>query len=143
ALRARKFREDKPFAVMTTDPEALAHAGAEELRLLGARERPIVLVRARSETAVAASVAPGTPWLGLMLPYTPLHHLLCADFGGPLVMTSGNVSDEPIAFDDADAKERLGGIADGFLSHDRPIHRRREDSVVRVQLPIRRSRGYA
>jgi hydrogenase maturation protein HypF len=143
ALRARKFREDKPFAVMTTDPEALAHADAAELRLLRARERPIVLVRARAGTAVGASVAPGTPWLGLMLPYTPLHHLLCADFGGPLVMTSGNVGDEPIAFDDADAKERLGGIADGFLSHDRPIHRRCEDSVVRVQLPIRRSRGYA
>jgi hydrogenase maturation protein HypF len=78
-----------------------------------------------------------------MLPYTPLHHLLCADFGGPLVMTSGNVSDEPIAFDEDDARERLAPIADLFLAHDRPIHRRCEDSVLRVQLPIRRSRGYA
>jgi hydrogenase maturation protein HypF len=77
-----------------------------------------------------------------MLPYTPLHHLLCADFGGPLVMTSGNRSDEPIAFDDPDARARLGGIADVFLSHDRPIHRRCEDSVVRKEFPIRRSRGF-
>jgi hydrogenase maturation protein HypF len=142
-LRARKYREDKPFAVMTTEPEALAHVHPEEQRLLRSRKRPIVLVRARAGTALAPSVAPGTPWLGLMLPYTPLHHLLCADFGGPLVMTSGNVSDEPIAFDDDDARERLAPIADVFLAHDRPIHRRCEDSVLRVQLPIRRSRGYA
>ena len=78
-----------------------------------------------------------------MLPYTPLHHLLLADFGGPLVMTSGNRSDEPIAFADDDARERLGGIADAFLAHDRPIHRRCEDSVVRAAFPLRRSRGYA
>ena len=70
--------------------------------------------------ALAPSVAPGTPWLGLLLPYTPLHHLLCADLGAPLVLTSGNRSDEPIAFDDADAQSRLGGIADAFLAHDRP-----------------------
>jgi hydrogenase maturation protein HypF len=142
-LRARKYREDKPFAVMTNEPEALAHLDPEERRLLRSRERPIVLVRARGASAVATSVAPRTPWLGLMLPYTPLHHLLCADFGGPLVMTSGNVSDEPIAFDDDDARERLAPIADLFLAHDRPIHRRCEDSVLRAQLPIRRSRGYA
>ena len=78
-----------------------------------------------------------------MLPYTPLHHLLAADFGGPLVLTSGNVSDEPIAFEDDDARARLGGIADAFLGHDRPIHRRCEDSVVRAAFPIRRSRGHA
>ncbi len=70
-----------------------------------------------------------------MLPYTPLHHLLCADFGRPLVMTSGNRSDEPIAVDDDDARERLGEIADAFLAHDRPIHRRCEDSVVRRRSP--------
>ena len=78
-----------------------------------------------------------------MLPYSPLHHLLAADFGGPLVLTSGNVSDEPIAVEDGDALRRLGPIADAILSHDRPIHRRCEDSVVRRTFPIRRSRGYA
>jgi hydrogenase maturation protein HypF len=77
-----------------------------------------------------------------MLPYTPLHHLLCADTGRALVMTSGNLTDEPIAFDDAQAQRRLGGIADLLLTHDRPIHRRCEDSVVRSGFPIRRSRGY-
>ena len=101
-----------------------------------------MLVRRRRGAAVAESVAPGSPWLGVMLPYTPLHHLLATDVGGPLVLTSGNVSDEPIAFDDDDARARLDGIADAFLAHDRPIHRRCEDSVVRASFPIRRSRGY-
>jgi hydrogenase maturation protein HypF len=141
-LRSRKQREDKPFALMTNDPGAIAFLAEEERALLEARERAIVLVRRRGKT-VAPSVAPGTPWLGVMLPYTPLHHLLCADFHGPLVMTSGNRSDEPIAFDDGDARERLADIADEFLSHDRPIHRRCEDSVVRREFPIRRSRGFA
>ena len=76
-----------------------------------------------------------------MLPYTPLHHLLCADVARPLVMTSGNLSDEPIAFDDDRARQRLGDVADLFLAHDRPIHRRCEDSVVRAGFPVRRSRG--
>ena len=142
-LRARKHREDKPFAVMTSAPEALASASREELALVRSRERPIVLVRRRADAPVAPSVAPGTAWLGIMLPYTPLHHLLAADFDGPLVMTSGNRSDEPIAFDDDEARERLGGIADAFLAHDRPIHRRCEDSVVRHEFPLRRSRGFA
>ena len=78
-----------------------------------------------------------------MLPYTPLHHLLCADVGRPLVMTSGNLTDEPIAFEDEEARQRLGDVADLFLTHDRPIHRRCEDSVVRADFPMRRSRGYA
>ncbi len=142
-LRARKHREDKPFALMTTDPEALAHVGAAEAELLGSRRRPIVLVRRREGAPVAPAVAPGSPWLGVLLPYTPLHHLLLADFGGALVMTSGNRSDEPIAFDDEEARVRLGGIADAFLGHDRPIHRRCEDSIVRSSFPIRRSRGFA
>ncbi len=142
-LRARKHREDKPFAVMTSAPEALASASREELALVRSRERPIVLVRRRADAPVAPSVAPGTAWLGIMLPYTPLHHLLAADFDGPLVMTSGNRSDEPIAFDDDEARERLGGIADAFLAHDRPIHRRCEDSVMRHEFPLRRSRGFA
>jgi hydrogenase maturation protein HypF len=140
-LRARKHREDKPFALMTDDASALADADEQELALLRSRERPIVLLRSRG--GVAPSVAPGTPWLGVMLPYTPLHYLLCADFGAPLVMTSGNRSDEPIAYRDDEAHERLGEIADAFLAHDRPIHRRCEDSVVRRQFPVRRSRGYA
>ncbi|MDP8910448.1 MAG: Sua5/YciO/YrdC/YwlC family protein, partial [Actinomycetota bacterium] len=82
------------------------------------------------------------PWLGVTLAYTPLHHLLLADAGRPLVMTSGNRSDEPIAYEDDEARRRLGGIADAFLTHDRPIHRRCEDSVVRRAFPVRRSRGY-
>ncbi|MFL5955499.1 MAG: carbamoyltransferase HypF [Gaiellaceae bacterium] len=142
-LRGRKHREDKAFAVMTQTPEVLATLDDKERALLESRERPIVLARRRSDAPVAPSVAPGTEWLGLLLPYTPLHHLLLAGFDGPLVMTSGNRSDEPIAVDDAEAHERLGGIADAFLGHDRPIHRRCEDSVVRSSFPIRRSRGFA
>lgn len=141
-LRARKGREEKPLAVMTTEPERLATLSEEELELLSSFTRPIVLARRRDGAPVAESVAPGSPWLGLMLPYTPLHHLLCADAGRPLVMTSGNLTDEPIAFEDTDAHRRLGRVADLFLDHDRPIHRRCEDSVVRAQFPIRRSRGY-
>ena len=140
-LRAHKHREEKPFAVMTARPAVLVDLDDDEARLLTSRERPIVLARRRDR--LAPSVAPGTQWLGVMLPYTPLHHLLCADFDGPLVMTSGNRSDEPIAFDDGEACERLAGIADAFLAHDRPIHRRCEDSVVRAAFPVRRSRGYA
>lgn len=141
-LRARKHREEKPFAVLTAEPERLAAVQPAELELLRSRARPIVLVRGRAG-AVAPSVAPGTEWLGLLLPYTPLHHLLAHDLARPLVLTSGNLSDEPIAIDDAEARRRLGGIADAFLAHDRAIHRRCEDSVVRAAFPIRRSRGYA
>jgi hydrogenase maturation protein HypF len=142
-LRERKHREEKPFAVMTPDPEALAELDPAELELLGSAGRPIVIARRRRGTATAPGIAPGSLWVGVMLPYTPLHHLLCSEVDGPLVMTSGNRSDEPIAFDDDDARERLDGIADGVLSHDRPIHRRCEDSVVRAAFPIRRSRGFA
>jgi len=142
-LRARKHREEKPFAVMTPAPATLALVEPEEDALLRGAARPIVLVRRRPGSPVAPSVAPGSPWLGLLLPYTPLHHLLCSDAGIPLVLTSGNRSDEPIAFEDEDARRRLGGVADAFLTHDRPIHRRCEDSVVRAAFPLRRSRGYA
>lgn len=142
-LRERKGREEKPLAVMTTRPELLVELEPAEEALLRSAERPIVLARRRTEAPIAASVAPGNEWLGVMLPYTPLHHLLCADFAGPLVMTSGNLSDEPIAFENGEAERRLGKIADAFLSHDRPIERRCEDSVVRAAFPIRRSRGYA
>ena len=142
-LRARKHREAKPFAVMSGQPGLLVHVNKAELRLLRSRERPIVLLRRVPGALVAESVAPASPWLGVMLPYTPLHHLLYRDFGGPLVMTSGNLSDEPIAFHDDEAHRRLAGIADAFLAHDRPIHRRCEDSVVRRSFPVRRSRGFA
>jgi hydrogenase maturation protein HypF len=141
-LRARKGREEKPLAVMTAEPELLADLTGGERELLRSPARPIVVARRREGAPVAAGVAPGSPWLGLMLPYTPLHHLLCSDTARPLVMTSGNLSDEPIAFDDGDALARLGGIADLVVSHDRPIHRRCEDSVWREGFPIRRSRGH-
>jgi hydrogenase maturation protein HypF len=142
-LRARKQREQKPFALMAADARELCVVGARDQELLCSPERPIVLMPRKAGAAVAKSVAPGCPWLGVMLPYTPLHHLLVHDFGGPLVMTSGNRSDEPIAVADADARERLTGIADAFLSHDRPIHRRCEDSVARAGFRVRRSRGFA
>jgi hydrogenase maturation protein HypF len=142
-LRERKAREEKALAVMAADPLALAAPTPRELDLLRSPVRPIVLVRRRDDAPIAPSVAPGTPWLGVMLPYTPLHHLLCADSGRPLVMTSGNRTDEPIAFEDDDARRRLGDIADVFLAHDRPIHRRCEDTVVRASFPLRRSRGHA
>jgi hydrogenase maturation protein HypF len=142
-LRSRKHREEKPFALMAADPRAIAEVSPTEEELLRSRERPIVLLRRRRHALVAPSVAPGNPWLGVMLPYAPLHHLLVADVGRPLVMTSGNCCDEPIAYEDDDARARLAGIADAFLGHDRAIHRRCEDSVVRAQFPVRRSRGYA
>ena len=150
ALRARKHREDKPFALMAGSLEQareLVEAGVQVERLLSARERPIVLAPRIPGAAVAASVAPGAAELGVMLPYSPLHHLLLADLGGPLVMTSGNMSDEPIAFEDGDAGRRLGEIADLMLVHNRPIETRTDDSVVRVldsgqRQFLRRSRGY-
>ncbi|MEJ7826374.1 MAG: carbamoyltransferase HypF [Solirubrobacteraceae bacterium] len=148
-LRRRKHREDRPFALLVADVEAargLVTLGEREVALLVSRARPIVLARRLPEAPVAESVAPRAPDLGVMLPYTPLHHLLAADTGVALVMTSGNVSDEPIAYDDGDARERLDHIADRFLVHDRPIATRTDDSVVRVvrdrPLLMRRSRGY-
>ncbi len=149
ALRARKHREDKPFAVMAATVAAareLAAIDASAAELLTSRHRPIVLLARRPDAAVAASVAPGNRELGVMLPYTPLHHLLLAAVGRPIVLTSGNVSDEPIAFRDGDAFERLLGIADAFLTHDRAIHIRTDDSVARSwrgnPMLLRRSRGY-
>jgi hydrogenase maturation protein HypF len=149
-LRARKHREDKPFAVMAADPDAargLCLLDPAEEALLTSPRRPIVLLRRRPHAEVAGSVAPGNRSLGVMLPYTPLHHLLLAEVGGPIVLTSGNRSDEPIAYEDGEAMQRLAGITDWFLVHDRPIHVRADDSVVRVfrgrELPLRRSRGFA
>ena len=148
-LRARKHREDKPFALMAADAAAARDLvamseAAEELLLSPAR--PIVLAPRRANARVAPSVAPGAPELGVMLPYSPLHHLLMSDVGEPLVMTSGNVSDEPIAYEDDDACERLADIADLFLLHDRPIETRTDDSVTRAvgerPMFLRRSRGF-
>ncbi|EOD63723.1 carbamoyltransferase HypF [Amycolatopsis vancoresmycina] len=145
-LRQRKHREDKPFAVMVADlaqARELAEVDDPAERALTGRRRPIVLLPKKAD--LAAAVAPGNRRIGLMLPYTPLHHLLL-ERTGPIVLTSANVSDEPIVYRDEDLG-RLDGIADAFLVHDRPIHVRTDDSVVRVfrnreQLQ-RRSRGYA
>ncbi|HZW30377.1 MAG TPA: Sua5/YciO/YrdC/YwlC family protein, partial [Isosphaeraceae bacterium] len=135
-LRSRKHRDEKPFAVMVASLEAvreLCEVSPEEAALLAAPRRPIVLLRRKPGARVADGVAPRNPWLGVMLPYTPLHHLLLRDLEGiPLVMTSGNRSDEPIAYEDQDARQRLTGIADFFLVHDRPIHLRCDDGVTRV-----------
>jgi hydrogenase maturation protein HypF len=134
---------------MVPDPDAarrIAEITELELRLLTAPEAPIVLVE-RKAGGIAPSVAPGNPYLGIMVPSTPLHHLLLRDLGSPVVATSGNLSDEPLCIDEDEALDRLGGIADVFLIHDRPIHRHVDDSIVRVMagraMVLRRARGYA
>jgi len=171
ALRARKHREDKPFAVMVADLAAaarLCEVDETAAGLLSGGRRPIVLLPRRGlghgggaggggagdgiaaavarGDGIAAAVAPGNRQLGLMLPYTPLHHLLIARLAGPMVLTSGNVSDEPIVYRDDEAVGRLGTIADAFLTHDRPIQTRTDDSVARAfggrETVLRRSRGY-
>ncbi len=162
-LRRRKLRVDKPFALMMLDMQTVEQhclVDAAERELLESVARPIVLLRRRPASRVAREVAPGQDWIGVMLPYTPLHYLLFADtLAGthallpPLVMTSGNLSEEPIATDNEEARRRLGPLADGFLMHDRDIYIRCDDSVVRVVepaapaepaiYPLRRSRGYA
>ncbi len=151
-LRDRKRRWAKPFAVMVADLDAvarLARLGATERRLLAGPERPIVLLvaRRRGEPRLAPSVAAGNQRLGVFLPYTPLHHLLLAAVGRPIVLTSGNLADEPLATHDADAAQRLAGLADAFLVHDREIRARYDDSVGRVVAGrvsiVRRGRGYA
>jgi hydrogenase maturation protein HypF len=148
-LRRRKHRDEKPFAVMVGSLRAaqgIATIDATEERLMTSVEAPIVLLRRRPDASLAPEIAPDNALVGLCLPYTPLHHLLLAEFGGPLVMTSGNLSDEPMACGNGEALERLGGIADLFLLHDREIATRADDSVVRVicgrATVLRRSRGY-
>jgi hydrogenase maturation protein HypF len=171
-LRERKQREEKPFALMfpsLKSVKAECEVSPLEERLLHSPEAPIVLLRQRSVGAmeswsagkrndchpntpplhhsISFCVAPNNPYLGVMLPYTPLHHLLLAELGFPVVATSGNLSDEPICTDEHEALERLGGIADVFLAHNRPIVRHVDDSIVRVmldrELVLRRARGFA
>jgi len=149
-LRERKHREEKPLAVMFPSLDsvrAYCILSPMEERILTSPASPIVLAERRSGVDIAPAVAPGNPQLGVMLPYTPLHHLLLADIAFPLVATSGNVSDEPICFDENEAIDRLGDIADLFLVHNRPIARHVDDSVVRVVAGrdqiLRRARGYA
>ena len=156
-LRSRKRRESKAFAVMVSDLEAaraICRLDSHEEQLLLARDRPILLAARRPDATVAASVAPGLVEVGIMLPYTPLHHVLLADLELPIILTSGNLSSEPIAYRDDDASTRLSGLVDLFLTHDRPIRVPADDSivralripvcgrdVVRTRITLRRSRG--
>ncbi|MBU6400335.1 MAG: carbamoyltransferase HypF [Verrucomicrobia bacterium] len=156
-LRRLKHRDAKPFALMCATPamiQAACQVQPLEDRLLQSAAAPIVLLRRRAGPnaghpgwAIASLVAPGNPRLGIMLAYTPLHHLLLAQVGSPVVATSGNRADEPICTDEREALERLGDIAELFLVHDRPIVRPLDDSVVQVvaghQQVLRRARGYA
>lgn len=153
-LRVRKHRHAKPFAIMLDEPRSrLVFAGdTVALAALLTRERPIVLLPRETWMSagardIAESVAPSCPSVGLMLPYTPVHHLLLHDIGQPLVMTSGNISDEPMAFKDEEALGQLGEVADVFLMHDREIQTRCDDSVVRIHATkpalVRRARGFA
>lgn len=150
ALRQRKARPHKPFALLAQDiaaVETISHVDAEERALLSSPAAPIVLLQRRAAARIAAEVAPGCPRLGIMLPTTPLHHLLARAVGRPLVATSGNLSDEPICIHNEEAVERLGAIADLFLLHNRPIARPVDDSVAHVLAGeprlVRRARGFA
>jgi hydrogenase maturation protein HypF len=150
-LRERKRRAEKPFALMYPSLDLLqqdCEVSELEIRLLQAPEAPIVLLhRGSSQSPITPAVAPGSPSLGVMLPYSPLHHLLMRDLGFPVVATSGNLSDEPICIDEYEALKRLGGVADYFLVHNRPIVRHVDDSVATVvcgrEMLLRRARGYA
>ncbi len=149
-LRRRKGRYEKPLALMVVDTDqarALVDLSEAAASLLVSAQAPIVLLPALGNAPVAPSVAPGNPNLGVMLPYTPLHHLLLRAVGLPVVATSGNLSDEPITIDNNEALDRLGSIADLFLVHDRPIARHVDDSVFHLvedrPQPLRRARGWA
>lgn len=149
-LRQRKRRDEKPFALMVKSlgaAENIAYVGGDEAGLLQGVERPIVLLQKKPDRTLAASIAPANRYLGVMLPYTPLHYLLLHDDFPALVMTSANLSDEPIAYKDDEARQRLSSVVDVFLSHNRRIHTRTDDSIARVMadrpLLLRRSRGFA
>lgn len=149
-LRQSKYREDKPFALMAKSVDVVREhclVSEAEAALLASERRPVVLLEKRVDSGVPDAVAPRLRTLGFMLPYSPLHHLILETTDRPLVLTSGNVSDEPICYEDEDAARRLNPIAHYFLSHDRRIHLRTDDSVARVhagrEMILRRSRGYA
>ncbi|MGH7847366.1 MAG: carbamoyltransferase HypF [Candidatus Binatia bacterium] len=149
-LRKKKHREEKPFALMANSLPMIrryCYVSETEAKLLVSSRRPIVLLKKKPDCEIPPAVAPGVDTLGFMLPYTPLHHLIFRDLERPLIMTSGNLSDEPIAYEDEEAVARLGQIADCFLLHNRRIHMRADDSVVRAfaggEMVLRRSRGYA
>ena len=154
-LRERKNREEKPFALMYPSLEAIekdCYVSNLEERLLCSPESPIVLLARKSkiqnrESKISHSITPNNPYLGIMLPYAPLHHILMRELGFPIVATSGNLSDEPICIDEQEALKCLAGIADVFLVHNRPIKRHVDDSIVRVmmdrEIVLRRARGYA
>ena len=151
-LRERKQREEKPLALMYPSLSMIkshCNVSLQEERLLLSPESPIVILKKRPEPhgIIADAIAPGNPYLGIMLPYTPLHHLLMAEINAPVVATSGNISDEPICTDEKEALDRLEDIADLFLVHNRPIARHMDDSIVRIVLDremlLRRARGYA
>ena len=149
-LRQRKGRVAKPFALMVRDldeAERLCELNDLARELIGSRQRPIVLARRRMGTGISEAVAPGNTHLGVMLPYTPLHQLLFEHGPPALVMTSGNLAEEPLVFTNASARTKLSGLADAFVMHDRDIHVPCDDSVVRpmpagAAIPIRRARGY-
>ncbi len=150
ALRGRKHREEKPFALMFPDlasVRGVCALSALEEQLLSTPEAPIVLLLRRGSATICSSIAPGNPYLGVVLPYAPLHHLLMSALGFPVVATSGNLTDEPIVTDEHDALDRLGEVADLFLVHDRPIARYADDSIARIvggrPMLLRRARGYA
>ena len=149
-LRQRKLREEKPLALMYPDFKSVekdCFVDPLEARLLTSPEKPIVLLRKRPGASVSALVAPANPCLGVMLPYSPLHHLLTRELGFPVVATSGNLTDEPMAIETDEAVRKLGSVADAFLTHDRPIVRRMDDSIARIvegrEVLLRRARGYA
>ena len=149
-LRQRKLRPNKPFAVMFSSldkAEQYCNVSEEEAALLSSQAAPIVLLNKNENADIAASIAPNNPYLGVMLPYAPLHHLLLQKLKAPIVATSGNRSNEPICTDENEALERLSGIADLFLVHNRSIQNRADDSIVRViaerTMVLRRGRGYA
>ncbi|HEX9916256.1 MAG TPA: carbamoyltransferase HypF [candidate division Zixibacteria bacterium] len=148
-LRKRKYREDKPFAIMAGDIKIIqkfCHVNSLEKKLLQSVSRPILLLKKKKGDLIASDVAPLQKNWGVMLPYSPLHHLLLGKSNLILVMTSGNQSDEPISFQEDDVFEKLSGIADYFLIHNREIHRRCDDSVTRIwkdrEMILRRARGY-
>ena len=149
-LRLRKHREEKPLAIMAPSLEAvreICHVSAEEQALLESAAAPIVLLRPSGGRSIAPNVPADSAFMGVMLPYSPLHHLLMRECGFPVVATSGNRSDEPIAIEDEEARRRLDGIADLYVLHDRPVARPCDDSVARIVLGrasvVRRARGYA